>query len=204
MKAAVLLTLTLVSVPMLAKDHSSEYQVGIFSAAGKLYDGSALLCGRYECETYNQKFDVHYLRTADGLYSIEAPNTMGGASVGAAIVVGSEPDNAPGQWFMDQLHEGDKVLFASSCPKKRNVCDFWLPDPNHPGKEFHTEGHFWPDKRQTNTQTLCGTGKLKPEVEAQVCLAAPAAPNPSSAQAAPATAAPSAAPAAPSPTPSPR
>ncbi len=167
MKAAALLTLVLVSVPALARDHASEYQVGTFSITGKLYDGSTLHCSGfgYGCQTYNQKFAVHYVQTADGLYSIEAPTSVG-ESIGSAIVTGGAANNVNKRWFMDNLHEGDKVLFASRCPRKRNVCDFWLPDPNHPGKEFHTEGHFWPDKRQTNTQSLCGTGKLKPEVEA--------------------------------------
>jgi hypothetical protein len=156
-KAAVLLALCLLSVPVFAKDHSSQYQVGILT------------------NQYEARFHTHYVRTADGLYSIEAPTSVG-ESIGSAIISDGRASYVNKEWFMDALQEGDKVLFASQCPKKRNICDFWLPDPNHPGKEFHTMGRFLPGGGETNTQTLCGKGKLKPEVEAQVCPAAPAAP----------------------------
>ncbi len=177
MKAIALLALVLAAIPALAKDHANQYQVGILT------------------DQYERKYHTHYVRTADGLYSIEAPTSVG-ESIGSAIVSGGAATYVNSPWFMDGIQAGDKILFASKCPRGRRICDFWLPDPRHPGKEFHTLGHFWPGNATTNTQTLCGTGKLKPEVEAQVCPAAPSAPNPSTAQAAPA---PSAAPATPGP-----
>ena len=173
MKAIAFLALALAAIPALAKDHASQYQVGILTSQ------------------YEPRFHTHYVQTADGLYSIEAPS-----SVGESIISGGGESYVNRQWFMDDLQQGDKVLFASKCPGKRRICDLWLPDPRHPGKEFHTMGHFWPGGGETNTQTLCGKGKLKPEVEAQVCPAAPAAPV---SQAAPAPPAPAGAPATPSP-----
>jgi hypothetical protein len=157
MKVAALLALVMLAIPALAKDHASQYQVGIFTSQ------------------YERKFHTHYVRTADGLYSIEAPSSVG-ESIGSAIITGGTTSLVNKPWFMDGLQQGDKILFASKCPSGRRICDFWLPDPNHPGKEFHTMGHFWPGSGGTNTQTLCGKGKLKPEVEAQVCPAAPAVP----------------------------
>jgi hypothetical protein len=165
MKVAAFLALVLAVIPAFAKDHASQYQVGILTSQ------------------YEPKYHTHYLRTSDGLYSIEAPNSIG-ESIGSAIVTGGAANFVNTPWFMDGLNEGDKVLFASKCPYKRRICDFWLPDPNHPGKEFHTMGHFWPGGGATNTQTLCGKGKLKPEVEAEVCPApAPAAATPPAASA---------------------
>ena len=157
MKVAAVLTLAMLAIPAFAKDHASQYQVGILTSE------------------YQPKYHTHYLQTADGQYSIEAPSSVG-ESIGAAVVTGGATSFVNQRWFIDGLPEGSKVLFASKCPSGRRICDFWLPDPNHPGKEFHTMGHFWPGSGGSNTQTLCGKGKLKPEVEAQVCPAAPAAP----------------------------
>jgi hypothetical protein len=167
MKVAALFALALLSVPAFAKDHSNQYQVGILTSQ------------------YEPKYHTHYLQTAEGQYSIEAPSSVG-ESIGAAVVTGGAATFVNQRWFMDGLPEGSKVLFASKCPSGRRICDFWLPDPNRPGKEFHTMGHFWPGSSGSNTQTLCGTGKLKPEVEAQVCPAAPEAPAAAAQQRAPA------------------
>jgi hypothetical protein len=80
-------------------------------------------------------------------------------------------------WFMDNLHEGDRVLFAAKCKTYRNnhtSCQFWLPNPDKAGKEILTVGGFTPAVAKTNTSQLCGTGKLSASVEAQVCNAASA------------------------------
>jgi hypothetical protein len=76
---------------------------------------------------------------------------------------------------MDQMHAGDKVLFAAKC-NKHNDCQIWVPNPDKPGKEIMTDGRFEPAVAKTNTNALCGTGKLSADVEAQVCTpqAAPA------------------------------
>jgi len=106
------------------------------------------------------------------MYAIEAPTSVGLSLFDALVTKGNSP-TVHKQWFMDQLHEGDKVLFAAGCDKHNN-CQFWLPDPDKPGKEFSTVGYYRADHAKTNTGTLCGRGKLKPDIEAQVCPAKPA------------------------------
>ena len=105
------------------------------------------------------------------MFALEAP-VSGGKSFLAAMATNGLAPQIHKEWFMDQLHEGDQVLFTAKC-NKHNDCTFWLPDPDRQGKEFITAGHFVPDVAKTNTQTLCGMGKLSAAVEAQVCGQAP-------------------------------
>jgi hypothetical protein len=157
----------LTSVRAYAKDHSSEYEVGVFSATGQLSDGSFAVCHGGMCSTHFAGHNIHYVRTPRGMYGVEAPIAKGTAFANAMLTGGLAPV-AHQEWFMDQLHEGDKVLLAVKC-NKHNDCTFWIPNPDHVGKEYSTFGFFRPDVAKTNTQTLCGTGKLSPAVEAQVC-----------------------------------
>lgn len=172
----------LLTIPALAKDHVSEYQVGVFSATGQANDGNMTSCAGHNCRTVNQGHNVHYVNTAEGTYAIEAPVAVA-SSVFLALATDGIANIQHKQWFMDQLHEGDKVLFASKCNKHGN-CVIWLPNPDKVGKEVQTLGSFSPNNAKTNTQTLCGKGKLKPEVEAAVCpvqtaqTTAPVAPPP--------------------------
>jgi hypothetical protein len=110
------------------------------------------------------------------MYAIQAPISRGQTFL-ANLATNSNASQVHVQWFMDQLHEGDKVLFAYKCDKHNN-CFFWLPKPDKEGKEYSTYGYFRPDAAQTNTQQLCGKSKLSPDVEAQLCppVAAPPAP----------------------------
>lgn len=101
------------------------------------------------------------------MYAVEAPVSVGLTMLGAMVSNGNAP-TVHKQWFMDQLHEGDKVLFAAKC-NKHNNCQFWLPNPDKIGKEISTVGYYRADNAGTNTTTLCGKGKLRPEIEAQVC-----------------------------------
>jgi hypothetical protein len=162
----VVLTLGL-TLPALAKDHAADYQVGIFSATGQLSDGSFTNCYGRGCSSYSAGHNIHYIRTETGMYAVEAP-----VSVGKTLLVGMLTDGvAPTihqQWFMDQLHEGDKVLFFAKC-NRHNNCEFWLPNPDKDGKEYISLGFYRADVAKTNTQGLCGKGKLSPAVEAQVC-----------------------------------
>lgn len=163
---AAVLSLAL-TVPALAKDHASDYQVGVFTATSQASDGNMTSCSGRNCRSFNQAHNIHTVQTTDGFYTIEAP-----ISVGASILVAMATDGVGGeihkQWFMDQLHEGDKVLLASKC-NKHNNCVIWLPNPDKVGKEIQTLGYYSPNNAKTNTQNLCGKGKLKREVEAQVC-----------------------------------
>ena len=160
-------TLILATTNAHAKDHSPEYRVGYFSATDQMSDGTHAYCSGHNCSSYNAGHNIHYVRTDTGMYTIQAP-----VAVGRSIMVGVLTDGIGPtmhqQWFMDQLHEGDKVLFFSKCGKHNN-CIFYLPNPDKIGKEFATLGYFSPDKAMTNTQTLCGKGKLSPAVESLVC-----------------------------------
>jgi hypothetical protein len=101
------------------------------------------------------------------MYAIEAPLSIG-RTLAAGMLTGGLAPNIHQQWFMDDLHEGDKILFRFKCNNKNN-CTYWLPNPDHAGKEYITLGYFRPDVAKSNTQTLCGKGKLSAAVEAQVC-----------------------------------
>lgn len=156
-----------ISLPALGKDHASKYQVGVFTSTGQLSDGSFINCGNHSCASYSAAHNIHYIRTSDGLYAIEAPVSVGKSMMVGMFTEGLGP-TVYQQWFMDQLHEGDKVLFYSKC-NKHNNCTFALPNPDKVGKEYYTTGYYRADIAKTNTQTLCGKGKLSPDVEAQVC-----------------------------------
>ncbi|HEX4757778.1 MAG TPA: hypothetical protein VH308_07340, partial [Terracidiphilus sp.] len=97
------------------------------------------------------------------------------------------------KWFLDNVQPGTKVLFASECgkPSKKHPnepvrCEFWFPDPDSTDHEYATAGDFTPyingdgSNTQKTANTLCGTGKLNPTVEAQLCGGA-AVPAPASA-----------------------
>lgn len=173
--------LTFGTITAFAKDHSADYIVGIFSSTGLLSDGSFAYCQGHGCSAFSAAHNIHYVRTPKGMYAIEAPISVGRTIAAGMLLDGMAPQIHQ-QWFMDQLHEGDKVLFASRCNKHDN-CTFWLPNPDHVGKEYITLGYYRPDVAPTNTQTLCGKGKLAPDVEAQVC---PTSTVPSAATQAPA------------------
>jgi hypothetical protein len=147
------------------------YEMGTFLSSRQVSDGtySTASCGRFGCNgsAYNAAHNVHLVSTPDGIFSIEAP-----ISVAGSLLLGiARNGNAPivhKAWFMDDLHEGDKVLFSSQCGK-HGRCSIRLPDPDNPKKEIATLGFFFPAIAKTNTTVLCGTGKLTPSVEAQVC-----------------------------------
>ena len=158
------------------KDHSADYQVGTFSSTGTISDGSYANCSGGGCSAYSAAHNIHYVSTADGVYAIEAPTSVAGTMLVGMMSGGNTPTIHKG-WFMDNLHEGDKVLFAAKCKTYRNnhtSCQFWLPNPEQTGKEILTMGGFSPAVAKTNTSQLCGTGKLSASVEAQVCNPTPA------------------------------
>ena len=165
------------------KDHSADYQVGTFSSTGAISDGSYANCSGGGCSGYSAAHNVHFVNTANGTYSIEAPTSVAGTMLVGMMSGGNSPTIHKG-WFMDNLHEGDKVLFAAKCKTYRNShtsCQFWLPNPDKTGKEIATVGGFSPAVAKTNTSQLCGTGKLSASVEAQVCNAPAPAEQPAAA-----------------------
>lgn len=158
-----------ISLPALAKDHAADYQVGFFSSTGQFSDGSFAYCSGAWCQSGSASHNIHYVRTNDGMYAIQAPISVG-KSMLLGMLAGPAAPMIHKEWFMDQLHEGDQMLFAPKC-NKHNNCEFWLPDPDNAGKEYATIGFYRADVSKTNTTSLCGKGRLSPAVEAQVCVA---------------------------------
>jgi PEGA domain len=166
-----LLALSL-STPALAGDHTSKYQVGTFLSTVRADDGSYALaqCSGAGCSAthYHASHNQHQIQTSDGVYTLNAPISVGGTLLVGMFTPGGIAPTIHKGWFMDDLHEGQRVLFYPDC-NKRHVCRFWLPNPDKAGKEILTTGWFEPAVAETNTTTLCGSGKLSPSVAAEVC-----------------------------------
>jgi hypothetical protein len=147
------------------------YQVGSFLASRQVSDGSysQASCGGFSCSgsSYSAAHNVHEVQASDGVYTIEAPVSVGGTLALGMLSNGNSP-TVHKQWFMDSLHEGDKVLFSAQC-NKHYRCTIRLPNPDKPEKVIETQGFFSPAAAKTNAGVLCGTGKLSADVEAQVC-----------------------------------
>jgi hypothetical protein len=140
----------------LAKD--KPYQVGVFQRSividkGTVSEPHSDIFGNKSVTTKPVVQVNALVTTSEGDYSINPP--MGAKS-----------------WFMDNLQPGDKVLFSVECYMNGHHCFFKLPNPNKPTKTIRAEGNFTPRNAhgpRTNASALCGTGKLTPEVEAEVC-----------------------------------
>jgi hypothetical protein len=145
-----------------------QYEVGTFERAAVMSLGSVSktsdggLLGQSGTRTTDQSFLASVVTTPEGEYYIDPP-----LATGRTILQGNSA-NPFKTWFMTNLHAGDKVLFAPECDK-HNVCDIYVPDPDKPGQTIHVGGNFLPAAQKSNTTALCGTGKLTPEVESQVC-----------------------------------
>jgi PEGA domain len=160
------------SKPALAEDHASKYQVGTFLRTTRADDGSYALsqCSGGGCSAtgYRASHNQHQIETADGIYTLNSPVSVGGTVLVTMFTPGGVAPTLHKGWFMDDLHEGQQVLFYPEC-NKHNVCRFWLPNPDSAGKEILTTGRFEPTAAKSNTTTLCGTGKLSLFIAAQVC-----------------------------------
>ena len=153
-------------------DHIAEYKVGSLQSTESVNTGTFTSCD-HGCMSQSTGHNVHYIVGDEGAYLISAPTSLGLSMLQGAFVSPNLPD-VHIQWFLDDMHAGDKVLFAAECDKHNN-CRFWLPKPDQQGKEYHTTGWFRPRVAKTNTNQLCGTGKLTAAVEAQVCVQTPTA-----------------------------
>ncbi len=144
------------------------YQVGVFVQAVAVDSGTvsqrgtAGLFGGSNVTTKSIGHMNALVETPEGRYSIDPPFSMG-----KTILMGSTADPHK-EWFMDAMHAGDKVLFSAQC-NKHNHCVIEVPNPEKPEKVIQTMGLFMPNDAKSNAGVLCGTGKLTPEVEAQVC-----------------------------------
>ncbi|MBZ5688985.1 MAG: hypothetical protein LAP86_28595 [Acidobacteriia bacterium] len=165
--------------------HASEYQVAILDQNLRVETGSDATLGK---NTTDAKLGpggqgIHLLHTDAGDYRVEAPVNKGMTFLSAMGSNASNPAKTyHNKWFLDNVQPGTKVLFAAECakPNKKHPtgavrCSFYFPDPDSSDHEYATLGDFTPfssgdgSNTQKTADTLCGTGKLKPEVEAQLC-----------------------------------
>jgi hypothetical protein len=197
--AAIILTsLTVFAATAFSKEKEKPpYQAGTYVSSTTVDDGryASATCGSYGCSgsAYSAAHNVHFVQTESGVYGIESP-TSGAATFLNAMANNGVSPTLHKAWFMDQLREGDTVLFSAIC-NSHNNCRISVPNPDKPGKEIMTNGFFRPAMAKTNVASLCGKGKLTAEVETKVCaprvsvvtVAAPVAPVTTPAPVAPVT-----------------
>jgi hypothetical protein len=184
--AAVLLFIPVLGFGKDAKTykHASEYQVAILDQNLRVATGSDVTLGKTSTDAKLAGGQgIHLLHTDAGDYRVEAPINKGLSILSA---MASNAYNPPviyhNKWFLDNVQPGTKVLFASECarpgrkhPNEPVRCTFYFPDPDSSDHEYATLGDFTPfaagdgSNTQKTANTLCGTGKLKPDVEAQLC-----------------------------------
>lgn len=130
MKTTTAILLLLLTSFLYAKD-KPEYQVGVFVGSSDTNDGTItkkgcvglLNCGAVTKSLGRTQYSV---RTPEGDYIMELPvNSLG--------------KHQP--WFMDNLTEGDKVVFSASC-KKDGYCIIRMPNPEKPDKTITTVSRF--------------------------------------------------------------
>ncbi len=165
--------------------HASQYQVAILDQNLRVATGSDVTLAKNmtDAKLGPGGQGIHLLHTDAGDYRVEAPVNKGLTFLSAmASNAYNPPQTFHNKWFLDNVQPGTKVLFASDCekPNKKHPndavrCTFYFPDPDSDDHEYATAGDFTPfltgngSNVQKTADTLCGTGKLKPEVEAQLC-----------------------------------
>ena len=166
--------------------HAAQYQMATLDQNLRVATGSDVTRAQSRTDAkLNGGQGIHLLYTDQGNYRVEAPVNKGLSILSAMGSNAYRPAQTfHNKWFMDNVQSGTKVLFASECgkPGKKHPyetvrCTFWFPDPDSTDHEYETAGDFTPyppdggSNLQKTADTLCGTGKLKPEVEAQLCAA---------------------------------
>jgi hypothetical protein len=165
--------------------HASEYQVAILDQNLRVatWNDVTLAKNTTDAKLGPGGQGIHLLHTNAGDYRVEAPINKGMTFLSA---MGSNAYNPAkvyhNKWFLDNVKPGTKVLFASECAKSSKKhpnepvrCSFYFPDPDSSDHEYATLGDFTPftagdgSNTQKTANTLCGTGKLRPDVEAQLC-----------------------------------
>jgi hypothetical protein len=174
--------------------HAPQYQVAILDQNLHLTTGADATAAKSLTDAKlspgGQGF--HFLHTDHGDFRVEAPVNRG-RTFAAAFAQGMANTNRPAwarqeaptihnKWFLDNVQPGTKVLFASECakPNKKHPndtvrCTFWFPDPDSTKHDYETLGDFTPyisgdgSNTEKTANTLCGTCKLNPDTEAQIC-----------------------------------
>jgi hypothetical protein len=196
MKRAIVLTVLLSAVAGFAQktyNHASEFQVAVLDENARVSTGTDATLSR---TSTGAKLDgggqgFHFLHTDHGNYRVEAPVNKGASMLSAlGTPSGATPVTYHNKWFLDTVPAGTTVLFAAQCgkPNKRHPndtvrCEFWFPDPDSTSHEYRTLGDFTPylegngSNIQKTANSLCGTGKLNPATEKQICNIASTEPS---------------------------
>jgi hypothetical protein len=169
--------------------HASDYQMAILDQNLRVLTGGDVTLAKNmtDAKLRGGGQGIHLLHTDAGDYAVEAPVNKGMSFLSAMNSNAYRPaQTVHNKWFLDGVQPGTKVLFASQCasPNKKHPsepvrCTFYFPDPDSTDHEYATAGDFTPygigdgSNTQKTANTLCGTGKLKPEVEAELCGPAP-------------------------------
>lgn len=167
-KSLLILVVLFAALPVIASDKQIVYEMGTFVGAQQVNDGLYTAQSGGYGEAHNFGHNMHVVVAPEGTYFIESPKNVG-LSIFANVMTEGHAPTAHKAWFMDDLHNGDKVLFNAEC-NKHGHCTIRLPNPEDPNKHIQTEGTFKPNVAKTNTNNLlCGTGKLTADAEAQLC-----------------------------------
>lgn len=165
--------------------HAPEYQVAVLDQNQLIATGTDVTLGKTATDAKlsggGQGF--HFLHTDIGDFRVEAPVNKGRSMM--AAMGNNAYYKAPvihNKWFLDSVQPGTKVLFAAHCskPNKKHPndtvkCEFYFPDPDSDSHEYATMGDFTPytagdgSNTQKTANALCGSGKLNPQTEAQIC-----------------------------------
>ncbi len=171
-------------------NHAAEYQVAVLDESTRVGTGADATLGKTSTDAKlnggGQGF--HFLHTNSGNYRVEAPVNKGMSFMSAMASDRYHPAvTFHNKWFLDNVAAGTNVLFAAHCakPNKKRPnevvrCEFWFPDPDSTSHEYRTLGDFTVymvgdgSNTQKTANVLCGTGKLNPQTEKQICDVAPA------------------------------
>lgn len=168
--------------------HAAQYQVAVLDQNLRVVTGNDVTLSKTGTDSKLGAGGqgIHLLHTDAGDYRVEAPINKGASFLSAmAAGMANVPEAAQtihNKWFLDTVQPGTKVLFAAACakPNKKHPndvvrCQYWFPDPDSTSHEYETIGDFTPyivgdgSNMQNTANALCGTGKLNPATEAQIC-----------------------------------
>lgn len=181
-KLFALFVLILATSLALAKDHSSDYQMGTFISATAVADGTitSTLHGdgtTVAGDVYANHVGVYRIKVADGTWYVTTlsqnqDSMLRGMGI-TPMHFKSEKANP-----LDGLKNGDKVLFRLH---ERHYLNgkftlMAIPYADNPNKEVEFSTRFVPDvtpaqptKPTDNVKAMCDAGKLSPELKAQYC-----------------------------------
>jgi len=170
--------------------HASEYQIGMLEMTIRKEFSNVETIAKTVTDrnlSSGNTLGFYILYTDAGFYRVQSPINKGLTylSIVDSALDKKQSKNAKtyiNKWFLDNVESGTNVVFAAECnkPNKKHPndmvkCRFWFPDPDSTYHEYATIGDFTPfilgdgSNTKNTANVLCGTGTLKPEVEAQLC-----------------------------------